>query len=404
MRLTDDFREETTTDDSGGATRRTILQGVTVAAALGVSGSWVRVVSASANGDGGPWAGWETLPDAIHYPDPRVRAIAYGILAPNVQNLQPWLMHLIGDDSLLVFADLSRRLPVSDPPDRQLTVSFGTFTELMCAGASVDGYRLDVKPFPDGAAPMAFDARPVVAIRFVKDATVRREPLVDHILARSTNRLPFDPATKISAEQIEKLRSEAVRPGLVRGTADPDLVRRIRDVARKAYLLEMGNAGVRRELMNMTRIGKTELNSYRWGPALLGPAVEAAITDGSMSRASLDDVTSSQYQAGIQNYLRAIDTGQAYVWVATADNERVSMFEAGREWARLHLSVTSLGLKLQPHSQALHDYPEIAALKSQLHSLLGISAPGRVQMLGRLGAAAVAPHSPREAVALRLLA
>ncbi|WP_146758978.1 hypothetical protein [Rhizobium tropici] len=404
MHTTGDFPEDGRGGDGGGLARRSILQGLAGAALLGASCSRVMAAPPGINTDSDPLAGWQGLPNAAHYSDPRVRALAYAILAPNVQNLQPWMVRLVGDDSLLVFADLSRRLPVSDPPDRQLTVSFGTFTELMCVGASVDGYRLEIKPFPNGAGTAMLDTRPIVAIRFVRDATVQPDPLVEHVLTRSTNRLPFDPTVRVTAEQIDKLRAQAIRSGLLQGTADPAFAKRIRDIARKAFLLEMSTAGVRRELVNLTRIGKAELSSYRWGPALLGPAVEAAIADGSMTRASLDDVTSARYRAGVESYLGAVDTGQAYFWIATANNKRESMFEAGREWARLHLGVTSIGLKLQPHSQALHDYPEIAELKTQLHDLLGVSPPARIQMLGRVGAAAVAPHSPREAISWRLLA
>ena len=72
--------------------------------------------------------------------------------------------------------------------------------------------------------------------------------------------------------------------------------------------------------------------SYAWGPALLGSEVEAKLSEGTMTRAALDDTKSVPYRTGVENYLRAVDTGRAYIWVLTPDNSRRSMFEAGREW------------------------------------------------------------------------
>jgi hypothetical protein len=85
----------------------------------------------------------------------------------------------------------------------------------------------------------------------------------------------------------------------------------------------------------------------------------------------------------------------------TPDNSRHSMFEAGRDWARLHLTFTAMGLKLQPHSQALNDYPEVEPFKREMHAAIGVHAPSRLQMLGRVGYAAPAPHSPREPITER---
>lgn len=391
-------------NETARMSRRLVLRGLCVGTVLIAANGWIGVERAAAASTSDPWASWQALPDAATYPDPRIRAIGYAILAPNAQNLQPWLVRLVGDDALLVFADLSRRLPVSDPPDRQLTVSFGTFAELLRIGASASGYSLQITPFPQGEPGAALDARPIVAVRFVKDATANRDPLADHVLARSTNRLPFDTSRSVAAEQIAQIRAAAIQPDYVNGTVDPAVASQIRDIAHRAYVAEINQAEVRRELINITRIGRAEAASYAWGPALLGSAVEAKLSEGTISRAALDDTTSAPFKSGVENYLRAVDSGRAYVWVLTPDNSRRSMFEAGREWTRLHLTVTAMGLSLQPHSQSLHDYPEIKSLKAEMHAAVGAAAPARLQMLGRVGYAPAAPHSPRKSMTERLIA
>jgi hypothetical protein len=86
------------------AFRRLLLRGLCAGTVLTVANGWIGVERAVAASTSDPWGAWQALRDAVAYPDPRVRAIAYGVLAPNVQNLQPWLIRLVGDDALLVFA------------------------------------------------------------------------------------------------------------------------------------------------------------------------------------------------------------------------------------------------------------------------------------------------------------
>ena len=58
------------------------------------------------------------------------------------------------------------------------------------------------------------------------------------------------------------------------------------------------------------------------------------------------------------------------------------------------LATTAAGLGMQPVSQPLQEFSEMAALYDEAHGML---APGgqTVQMLGRLGYAAPVPQSPR---------
>lgn len=80
--------------------------------------------------------------------DPRVKAMAWAVLAPSPHNRQPWLLQLSGDNEALLYCDLDRRLPHTDPFDRQVVIGLGCFVELFVLAAGAEGYAVNVEPFP----------------------------------------------------------------------------------------------------------------------------------------------------------------------------------------------------------------------------------------------------------------
>ena len=68
---------------------------------------------------------------AGEYADPRMRALSYGILAPNPHNRQPWLVDLTTPDRVVVWRDKAKNLPETDPFDRQLTIGMGSGDSLV---------------------------------------------------------------------------------------------------------------------------------------------------------------------------------------------------------------------------------------------------------------------------------
>lgn len=60
----------------------------------------------------------------------------------------------------------------------------------------------------------------------------------------------------------------------------------------------------------------------------------------------------------------------------------------------MNLAATGLGLGFQPLSQALQEYPEMAAHYAAIHTRLAPQG-GTVQMLSRIGDADQPPPSPR---------
>ena len=67
--------------------------------------------------------------NASQEPEFRRRALSYALLAPNPHNRQPWLVELVGEDSLTLYCDLARLLPDND----RLWCIFGTIDNCCCA-------------------------------------------------------------------------------------------------------------------------------------------------------------------------------------------------------------------------------------------------------------------------------
>ena len=95
-------------------------------------------------------------------------------------------------------------------------------------------------------------------------------------------------------------------------------------------------------------------------------------------------------------------TGMAYVWLTSPANTRQDQLAAGRDWIRINLAVTGLGLSVQPMSQALQEYPEMAGPYAEVHKMLA-PAGGTVQMLGRLGYGPDVAPSPRWSLDTRIV-
>ncbi|MBN2396352.1 MAG: hypothetical protein JXC36_07820 [Candidatus Atribacteria bacterium] len=112
----------------------------------------------------------------------------YASLAGSSHNSQPWKLEVYGVDSILVFADVTRNLPVVDPTSRELYISIGAFIENLNSAASCYGYKTDIKinTLPVGSSS------PVASIALSKFEEKKEDPILNEIKLRTTLRPPFD--------------------------------------------------------------------------------------------------------------------------------------------------------------------------------------------------------------------
>ena len=87
--------------------------------------------------------------------DPRRRAVAYAITAPNPHNLQPWLVDLREQGFITLRTDRERVLPHTDPLGRQILIGHGAFLELLVMALAQQGVASQVLLWPQGELPLA---------------------------------------------------------------------------------------------------------------------------------------------------------------------------------------------------------------------------------------------------------
>ena len=78
-------------------------------------------------------------------------------MAPSSHNTQPWQVAFDGDTGMTLYCDLERRLPFTDPNDRQITLGCGGFLELYRVAASSIGQFAQITIFPLHEANDALD-------------------------------------------------------------------------------------------------------------------------------------------------------------------------------------------------------------------------------------------------------
>lgn len=251
--------------------RRTALKliggGVVLAAAAGTG---LAIAGAPSTKARVPWQ------SAGQYNEIRRHCLSYAILAPNPHNRQPWLVRLDGDEALTLFCDFDRRLPVTDPYDRQITIGCGAFLEILRLAARENGYRLDITDFPEGEDFETLDARPICHVRFIEDPSVEPDPLFAHILERRSNKAVYQPVD-VPQTDLETLSEAGTRFGSFTQTVgNGQLAEQLRLLTERAHLVEVTTPDAMQESVDLMRIGRAEvaetLTGLSWRASASPPA------------------------------------------------------------------------------------------------------------------------------------
>ncbi len=338
---------------------------------------------------------------AGQYEDPMRRALSFALLAPNPHNRQPWHVDLKSETEAVLYCDLQRLLPHTDPFSRQIVIGLGCFLEQFRIAAAHFGLAADITPFPDGADDMTLDKRPVAHLSLAPAPDTPASPLFAQILNRRTNRNLYSEKTP-GRDTLQKLTHGLGRGISAAFTKAPQEVEKLRSLAIEASNIEFDTKRTYMESVDVMRIGARQINKNPDGIALEGPMMEALHSVGIVTRKTLSDQSTAAFRTGRENYAKGISSARVFIWIITKGNTRLDQIRAGAAYLRLNLGATEEGLAMHPLSQALQEYPEMSEALARLHAMLGIRTEERIQMFARIGYARKVPPAPRWPLETRL--
>ena len=320
-----------------------------------------------------------------------LQAIAYGSHAPNPHNTQAWKVELLSDVEALLFIDERRLLPATDPQARQIHIGAGCFIETLAVGMSVHGYEAEVEYLPLG--PHGFEEigrKPVARIALAPNRETG-DLLAEFIPLRQSNRKPYRGALLRADEATQIRRLSKLEHSELRIIAQPEEMRPLLDIFRRAWKIESTTRRLFEETRIWFRFNESQRQTKRDGLSIAqlgidGPKrrlIEWSLRNGDPKRW----FSPLSIRSSLTSYYEGIDSSKGILLLKTDTNEQLDWLEVGRDYTRLALAVTGLGLTSHPLSQVLQEYPENAEIQAEFNELLGIREPAKIQMAVRVGRA-----------------
>jgi hypothetical protein len=311
----------------------------------------------------------------------------YAVLAPSELNTQPWLFN-IQDDTVELWADRSRTLPITDPCQRELIISCGTALFNLRLAMHYFGYRDRTLPFPE---PNQSDllahiqmGEPIPEI----EQTGANYVLLHAILKRHTNRRHYL-TSDLDRSLFRLLEEKAVQEGAWLYRVEGELARKqLADLVIQANRLQIADPDFWHELSTWHR-----LKEQQSGNGIPSYAQHAYLRSSLMSlTASSSPPTIEQIEAICQSDYRLVQEASAVAVLGTAQDTPAEWLIAGQALESVLLHAQVLGLSVSFFNQPI----EVAQCRTQLSQIL--EQEGSPQMVLRLGFSADVNPTPRRSV------
>jgi hypothetical protein len=311
--------------------------------------------------------------------------LRYAILAPSGHNTQPWRFRIAGN-SVYLYADRTRALPIADPDDRELTISCGAAAANLQIALRYFGYSGEIEEFPSTQEPDL-----VARVRLgepVYPSSLERN-LFHAIPKRRTNRTQFE-ARQVSPWLVSAMQAACEYRGAWLEHVDSESMRgAVIELVAQGDRLQMADRAFRRELALWVRPASSPTHDgiplYAQGV----PDEHLDLVSGLIARLLRRFDTGGMRAA--QD--RELAHGSPVLAVLGTHADRPwDWFSLGQVMERVLLLARDAGV----WASFLNQPVEVPALRARLRELLGRS--GYPQIVLRMGYGAEVKPTPRRAL------
>jgi len=295
-------------------------------------------------------------------------------LAPSVHNIQPTRWRLIGNDTLLLLEDVTRRLPAADPSGHDVRLSHGAAIEGLSLALGRRGLGIaDIQPMAEPT--VSGSLQPVARITVAAGGAL--DGLAEFVSARTSWRggfRPFDAAGEAALNMVSAMVDDAL---LVRGAATVGEIARLADEAGFHFLCDEAH---RSELLRWMRLSRSDPAYQRDGLSAEAMAMPGLVAFG--TGLVLGPLFPFLRRLGLAATLASERGKFANSAVALLHRpEGEDPLASGRAFYRAWLMLAAQGLAACPVS-VLADWP---ASSRQLAEHYGVPAGRRLVNVFRLG-------------------
>ncbi len=307
--------------------------------------------------------------DTVGLSDLFTHLLQYAIFAPSEHNSQPWLFRIC-DESVELFADRTRGLPVVDPHDRAMTISCGAALDHLVLAARNMGRDVTVDLCPD---PGDDDLFARIRVDGYAAPSAAEEAMFAAIPERRTTRARFEPESlpeDISAQCMEIADNSGIELVLVKDSARR---REIAALVAHADRMQLSSLRFRRELASWVHHRR---GTYRDGMARQGLGMPDVMSPQGTLAIRTFDAGDGVAAASRKEICEGSPT---FAVLSTPTDVVMDWLTAGRALSRLLLTLTAAGAT----ASFLNGPMEIRELRPRLRSVL--HCRGVPQLLMRFG-------------------
>lgn len=305
--------------------------------------------------------------------------IRLGSLAASSHNTQPWKF-IVGDQTIRITPDFSRRCPVVDPDDAHLFKSLGCAAENIVHAAAAQGLRADVGRDEHLHA---------LVIHLTPDSSRVETALARAIPSRQCTKSPYE-SSPLAPEQLAELARAGASDGVrVIFLTEQDQKSMVTEFVNRGNQAQLSDPDFRNELISWIRPNDRE--SLARGDGLSGRTTGQPSVPTWLARWLLPVVVRPKGQ--MKTDAANISASAGIAVFVTEDDGVAAWVEAGRCYERLALQATALHVRNAFINQPI----EAASIRPEFERWLGLEDE-HAQLMVRFGTGSEMPFSIRRPI------